>query len=78
MSSMILWECEYTLTGPHYVDRVVDFWSSTTPIRIDTAISLWEKIHPGYYAVSDFTVKRAELKEGESPTSKLLERVYLS
>jgi hypothetical protein len=73
---MKLWECQYTLDNKLWTDKVIDYWSSTSPTTIDTIKRFWEKIHPGWDTVSDFTVRRAELTEDEKPQLRIVERIY--
>ena len=76
MSQMVLWESRYTLDNRLWTDKVIDYWSSVRPTTIDTVQRFWEKIHPGWDTVSGFTVKRANLAEGEKPNLRIVERIY--
>ena len=74
MSKMVLWECQYTLTCRLWVDKSVDYWLGINPPTQKTQQNHWDKIHPGFFTVSDFVADAVPWDTPRKP--EILSREY--
>ena len=72
-----LWECTYTLDCKLWTDKSIDYWWSTDGSRLQsTQQRYWDTIHPGYFAVKDFSCEEVQPLHETPRRGRIVERIY--